>query len=157
MDGKTVNNVEITNMIFIQDMATGKVLAQNRVKNWRGWSFPGGHVEDGESFYASAVREAKEETGLNVRNLKSCGVIHWTNTVNHGRYLTFLYKTSDFDGELLKETKEGANAWMGVDELFAAESDNLLHEILEMFLRDDCGEAFGSWSNDDDWRIYEYL
>lgn len=30
------------------------------------WSFPGGHVDFGETLFESAVREAKEETGLEV-------------------------------------------------------------------------------------------
>ncbi|MBO5410173.1 MAG: NUDIX domain-containing protein, partial [Clostridia bacterium] len=42
--------VELTNMVMIEDKATGKVLVQERVKSWKGLSFPGGHVEPGESF-----------------------------------------------------------------------------------------------------------
>ncbi|MDD4494287.1 MAG: NUDIX domain-containing protein [Eubacteriales bacterium] len=52
---------EFTTMVMIQDKHTGKVLVQNRVKSWKGLSFPGGHVENGESFYDCAVREVKEE------------------------------------------------------------------------------------------------
>jgi 8-oxo-dGTP diphosphatase len=144
-------------MVMIQDAAAGKVLALDRVKNWRGYSFPGGKIEKGESFIDSAIREAKEETGLDVCNLKSCGVIHWVNTINDSRYLSFLYKTSDFSGELLEKTSEGTNVWMSVDELFAAKSENLLHEILHMFLRDEYSEAFGSWSCEDDWSIDKFI
>ena len=39
-------------------------------------AFPGGHVEDGESIYASAIRETKEETGLTVSDLEQVGIIH---------------------------------------------------------------------------------
>ena len=63
-------------MIMIYDKYTDKAVVINRRLSWRGISFPGGHVEPGESFYESAVREAKEETGLTVRDLKFCGVIH---------------------------------------------------------------------------------
>ena len=59
----------LTNMVMIRDERSGKVLAQNRVKSWKGLSFPGGHVEEGESIVDSAVREIREETGLDVYNL----------------------------------------------------------------------------------------
>ena len=149
--------VELTNMIMIQDKTTGMVVIQDRVKNWKGFSFPGGHVEKGESFTDSAIREAKEETGLDVWNLKSRGVIHWSNTQNFDRYLAFLYHTYDFDGELLPETSEGRNLWMSVEELFAAPSDNGMREILHMFLRDECSEAFGSWDDSGVWTIDRFM
>lgn len=139
-------------MVFIENRNTDKVAVQYRTKNWAGYTFPGGHVKPGESFVDSAVREALEETGLAVRNLRGCGVIHWTNTKTHDRYLAFLYMTSDFSGEFLPESDEGKNCWMSVSELFAAPSENGLHEILYMFLHDEYSEAFGFWA-DDDWSI----
>lgn len=49
--------VELTNMVMVQDKITGKVLVQERIKSWKGLSFPGGHVDEGESFVDSAIRE----------------------------------------------------------------------------------------------------
>ncbi len=55
--------VELTNMCMIQDLSTNKVLVQVRNKNdWDGISFPGGHVEMGESIVQSVIREVQEET-----------------------------------------------------------------------------------------------
>ncbi|GLO65436.1 MULTISPECIES: NUDIX hydrolase [Oceanobacillus] len=40
----------------------------------RGWEMPGGQVEEGESLKAAAVRETKEESGVDVEIIKFCGV-----------------------------------------------------------------------------------
>lgn len=145
--------LEMTNMVMIQDKNTGKVLVQDRIKSWKGWSFPGGHVEENESFIDSAVREVKEETGLTVWNLKSCGVIHWLNNRSFDRYIVFLYKTSDFAGELMTECDEGKNFWVAIDKLINTPSENSTPKYLPMFLEDKYSEAFGSWNTDESWEI----
>ena len=50
----------------------GKVLLAKR-KNSHGqgeYSFPGGHLEFGESFEDCAKRETKEETGIDIQNIR---------------------------------------------------------------------------------------
>ncbi len=69
-------DVELTNMCMIYDRANDRLLAERREKGWPGVCFPGGHVDPGESFCASAIREVWEETGLTVSNLKFCGIVH---------------------------------------------------------------------------------
>ena len=111
------DKTELTNMVMVQDPTTGKVLMQKRVKYWKGYSFPGGHVEPHESFTESAVRELKEETGYDIRNLTFCGIIHWCHSVTNRRYLVFCYRTSDFSGQLRPETEEGHVAWMDLSSM----------------------------------------
>ena len=51
--------VTITNMCMICD--GDKVLVQNKVNcDWAGITFPGGHVEKGESFTDAVIREVLE-------------------------------------------------------------------------------------------------
>ena len=138
---------------MIRDKETGKVLVQDRVKSWKGLSFPGGHVEENESFVDSAIREVKEETGLDVFNLKSCNVIHWLNNKNYDRYIVFLYKTTDYTGELIPETEEGKNLWIDIEELKKLPSTNDFDKYLPMFLDDKYNEAFGSWNDEEPWDI----
>ena len=40
----------------------------------RGWEMPGGQVEEGESLKEAAIRETKEETGIDIEVLRFCGM-----------------------------------------------------------------------------------
>jgi len=80
-------NVEMVTCVMIQNTETKEVLVHERKLKYPGWSFPGGHVECGESFYDYAVREVKEETGLVIHNLNYCGVVNWVNRDDDERYL----------------------------------------------------------------------
>jgi 8-oxo-dGTP diphosphatase len=145
--------IELTSMVMIHDLATDQVVVQDRVKTWCGLSFPGGHIENGESFADCAIREIKEETGLDIFNLKSCGIIHWYNNQNHDRHIVFLYKTTDFSGELFPETDEGKNCWMDVEELKKKPSENGFDKYMIMFFEEKYSEAFGSWNDDNPWEL----
>lgn len=48
----------------------GKIVLIERANPPYGWALPGGFVDYGESFESAAIREAKEETGLDVKNLR---------------------------------------------------------------------------------------
>ena len=145
-------NAELVTCVMIQNNETNEVLVQNRKKKYLGWSFPGGHVEPGESFYDCAVREIREETGLNIRNLKYCGVVHWANLENNERYLCFMYKTTDFDGELIPETDEGEQFWLSIDELLATPKEKFTsaeHYSLSPLFHEygKYSEVFTPWSD----------
>ncbi|CAI9391045.1 NUDIX hydrolase [Niallia sp. Sow4_A1] len=45
----------------------------------RGWEMPGGQVEEGESLKDAAVREAKEESGIDIEVIKFCGIFQNVN------------------------------------------------------------------------------
>lgn len=144
-----ITKAEIVNMVMIENKSTGKVLVLDRRCSWKGFTFPGGHVEKGESFYDSAVREAKEETGLDVSDLHMCGMIHWANRDRGDVYLEILYRTNHFYGEVLKETVEGALCWMTMEEL--EKSDKLSPNFsmyLPMFTENRYSELFFDWNGE---------
>ena len=47
----------------------------------RGWEMPGGQVEEGESLKGAAIRETKEESGIDIEITQFCGVFQ--NIVTH--------------------------------------------------------------------------
>ena len=112
-----IGDVVIMNVVMIYDMKNDSVLLQNRTKKWKGGCFPGGHLEDGETINASAVREIFEETGLTVNNLVPCGYVHWNKAPDRNEII-FCYRTSDFSGEL-KQCEEGENYWVKREELLS--------------------------------------
>ena len=136
--------IKLYNMIMI--CRGDEVLVLDRKKSdWAGLTFPGGHVEAGESFYESALREAREETGLDVKNLTLCGIVHWA-AKNGDRYIEYLYKTGDFSGDTVDGTSEGDIFWMRRDELLSSDklSPNFEH-YFPVFFGDKCAEAFFDW------------
>lgn len=153
MSNSKFPEAEITNMVMVEDKTTNKFLVQQRIKSWKGISFPGGHVEPGESFVDSAIREIKEETGLDIKNLKSCGVIHWSHSKRKNRYIVFLYKTSDFSGTLLEETEEGKVFWASIEEIQNMELSRNFEKYIPMFFNDS-SEFYCLWNEEEPDTVY---
>ncbi|GGG10638.1 7,8-dihydro-8-oxoguanine triphosphatase [Paenibacillus albidus] len=143
-----MSKVTLTNMCMIYDKEANKVLVQERVKSWKGISFPGGHVEDGESLIDSAIREVREETGLTISSLESCGIIYWYNDETGEKFFVFNYRTDIFSGELLDKTEEGRVFWIDKDDLKKLPLSEGMRERLPMFFEKAYSEGFGIWNKD---------
>jgi len=70
----------------------GVVLVKRRNDPYKGyWALPGGFVEYGEKVEDAAVREAREETGLDVKLLKLIGVYSDPNRDPRGHTVTVAF------------------------------------------------------------------
>lgn len=136
--------VILSNMCMIVNGS--KVLVQQRVKSWVGVAFPGGHVEKHESIVDSTIREIKEETGLNISNLKLCGIKQWFK--DDIRYVCFLFKTDTFEGEVTSND-EGRNFWVERDELKNYVLASNFEIMLEVFEKDQYSEHYHERMYDD--------
>lgn len=129
-----------TNMCMIYD-DNGSILVQDRLNpDWPGVTFPGGHVEKGESFAGSVIREVKEETGLDIENPVLCGVKQF-QTGRDERYIVLFYKTNRFSGEIVS-SDEGRVFWVKRNEI---DNYTLAHEFKEMlrvFEEDELSEFY---------------
>ncbi len=111
--GHKPENVELTILCLIQD--GNRLLLQNRIKeDWKGYTFPGGHVEPGESFVDACKREMKEETGLDILNPMLVGIKQFP--IDDGRYVVLLFKATEFTGEVVS-SEEGEMEWIGLEDL----------------------------------------
>ena len=107
--------VIFTNMCMISD-GSGNVLVQDRRNpDWPGITFPGGHVEPGEAFTDSVVREVFEETGLTIENPQLCGLKQF-QTREGERYVVFLYRADRYHGTL-RSSREGEVFWIPREKL----------------------------------------
>ena len=135
--------VTFTNMclIYHDDM----ILVQERTKkDWPGLTFPGGHVEKGENFINSIIREVKEETGLTITNPILCGMEEYKVEADEDRYVMLFYKTNKYEGELIS-SDEGKVFWINKYDFDKYELSLDLDRIYKIMTSDNLSEL-----------IYEY-
>ena len=139
-------SVILTNMCMIYD--DNKVLVQDKCDDsWGGITFPGGHVENGESFTDAVVREVYEEIGLSISSPQLCGIKNWFNE-DGSRYVVLFYKTNKFSGNI-KSSDEGDIFWTTVDEMKSMKLAEGMDIMLELFLNDDLSEMCFEKDNDE--------
>ena len=140
---------ELMNICMIVDASRDMVLVQNRTKkNWQGVAFPGGHIDPGEGFGESVVREVYEETGLHVEKLRLVGIVHWEHKHTRRRSIIACYRTEHFSGELKPDCNEGHHEWIPLNELRKQKLAPWLAEQLEVFENDMVSELFYTYDDD---------
>lgn len=133
--------IELTNMCMLR-REDGCLLVQDRVDpHWGGLTFPGGHVEPGESLVDSVIREMQEETGLTIRHPRLVGAKNWTQPGGLERYLVMMYTADEYEGEL-RDSAEGRVRWMTLDEMRAGHMAEGMELYLDVFLGQQASEIW---------------
>ena len=139
-----------TNLCMVYD-DTGNILVENRIDpTWPGLCFPGGHVEPGESFVESVIREVWEETGLTIKNPRLCGTKQF-QTDRGERYVVFFYKTNQFSGQL-HSSDEGKVFWIPRKDLDKYTLVDDFMDMVSVFENDDLSE-FMYYIENDRWKF----
>ena len=144
---RRTENAEFTVLCLIEDGS--RVLLQDRVKaDWKGYTLPGGHVENGESFVDAVIREIKEETGLDIYEPKLVGVKQFP--IEGGRYIVMLYKATKFSGEVVS-SDEGRMEWVEYSRLSEINTVDDFEELLKVMNSDKLSE-FRYIIEDGEWK-----
>jgi 8-oxo-dGTP diphosphatase len=106
---------KIWTVVMIQN-GENVLLLNRQHDNFKGFLPPGGRVKFPESFVDGAIREVREETGLEVSNLVFKGISEFVNPTAKVRYMMMNYWTKDFTGELLEYPPEGELHWVKIEE-----------------------------------------
>lgn len=112
-------NVRVGIAVFV--FKDGKFLVQKRQGSLGegSWALPGGHLEFGESFEDTTRREVKEESNLNIKNVRFGGVTNDHFVDDHKHYVT-IWMLSDWEsGEVrnMEPNKCTAQSWHTFDDL----------------------------------------
>lgn len=139
-----------TNLCMVYDNAGNILVQDRRDPTWPGLCFPGGHVEPGESFVESVIREVWEETGLTIEHPKLCGTKQF-QTRKGERYVVFFYKTNRFSGEL-KSSDEGKVFWIPRTDLPKYTLCDDFPDMVRVFEEDELSE-FYYYTENGEWKL----
>jgi 8-oxo-dGTP diphosphatase len=140
-------NYKLCTMCMIQD--EDKVLLMDRQHDhFKGYLPPGGKVEFPESIVEGAIREVKEETGLEVTNLIFKGLYEYVNPTTRDRYMIFNYLTKDFKGVLLENPPEGKLVWVSIKDAMDLPMQQSIKRRFPLFFEDGVFEIQVEWNQD---------
>lgn len=149
-----MGRTELTTMCVIKSGT--KVLMINRRRQWTGWAFPGGHLENRESLSECVKREIFEETGLCVESLHYKGIANIYNTNTNDRLLVFNYYSDKFSGKLKKNCEEGDLKWVELEEINNLCFAEGLEYRLPLFLDDGIQDLYIEWNQNTHYTKVQY-
>ncbi len=96
-----MNKITLTADVIITYDDGSIVLIKRGTEPFKGkWALPGGRLDGNETLEETAIREAKEETGLDVQLNNIVGVYSDPNRDPRGRYVSAVFTATPVSGEL---------------------------------------------------------
>lgn len=97
----------------------------------RGWEMPGGQVEIGESLSQAAIRETKEESGIDIEIIRFCGIFQ-----NVGNSIcNTLFLARPIGGELIQTTESLDSGFFPIEKALEMVSWKDFRKRIEYCLR----------------------
>lgn len=105
------------NQLLLGLRNSDELLADSELHEEGTWTMPGGNIEYGETFEEAGAREAKEETGIIVKNLEIICV--QTDKNEHAHYISVGMVARTFEGvpEVMEPNEIVEWRWFDLDKL----------------------------------------
>ncbi len=101
------------------------MIKENKASVKNKWNFPSGRIEYGEDILDAARREAKEETGYDIRVTGTTGIYNFISSSNH-QVILFHFIGEIIGGSLLLDAREIIDSkWLSLRDL-------LIPELIEL-------------------------
>ncbi len=98
------------------------------------WDIPGGTLEDGENLATGAIREAKEETGLDIKNLRLFFEYSNVDVMKNKQFVTLVFAARYPGGAIVLNPGEHEEyAWINPAEIENYKTVVYLSECLKEF------------------------
>ena len=148
------SDIEITTMCALRK--ENKILMINRTKSWKGWAFPGGHLEDGESIVDCVKREMMEETGIILQSPTFKGMTNIYNTINHKRHIIYNFICDKYTGIIKQRCDEGELRWIDIGEFKVLSMAEGMQYRIPLFLEDKTQELYIEWNEEQGYTKVKY-
>ena len=127
----------IVHTLIVNDL--GQVLIIQRSKNNdylpKYWDIPGGTLEDGEDLMLGAIRETKEETGLDVSKLNLFFQKSNVDTSKNKQFITVVFHTKISEGDVVVNPEEhDAFAWVDPSKITEYKTVDYLVDCVNCFV-----------------------
>ena len=146
--------IELTTMCAV--IQQDKVLMIDRIYDWKGWTFPGGHLIKGESFTDCAIREIKEETGLRLRKVKYKGIAHFFNTKSKNMHIITNFICKEYEGIIKNECDEGKIDWIDINNILNINLAEGMQYRIPLFFENGIKELYVKWDETNGYTDIKY-